>query len=166
MKDLVAKLGHERQDVRIDAALALGRSGSDGLSALADALMGQNPRAFEAACIGIVNTFDGRSLTEQEYKALAPAVPFLNGFVEKVEILPGVNSYNEATARTVVALERIGDSSSIPPLEGLLQKVQDKISKQGTSRQYVRTEGASGYISTEDDVAAIQMAIRYIRSRE
>jgi len=150
------------------AAEKLASFGDKGMSVLLKAMISKNQRIMHSAARAIyfILMKEGKKSDKDLQVTLEPAIQHLTRVIDDAEIRRGTaRSFDEYTSAAIAALGFIGDSSAIPVLERLLSKVKDMQKIQGVIRQYVRTDIAAGYISTEDDIAHVGHAIERIRER-
>ena len=153
---------------RSSAAMVLARSGDKGLSILLRALNSDNPGVYFAAAraINFELMKQDKCLDKGLYESLKPASSYLASIVGKAEASSGsARPYDEQTSSAIASLKFVGNESAVPALETLLNRIQRATGTGGERREYVRTDSAAGFISSNDSVNHVKSAIAAIKSR-
>jgi len=88
------------------------------------------------------------------------AIPYLVEIIKKAKIIPdGVDPITSNVYSAVSVLGDLGNSSYVPLLENLKQKILDR----GIVKEYVNTGIAAGWISTNDTISMINISIEKLK---
>ncbi len=143
------------------------RGGIEAIPSLTRALKDNGTYMVSALALGEELMKYRKNMDEERLReALLPANQYLINKIECAEITSGARSYDDSISLAITALKGIGDLSSVPVLESLLNKVKNKIEVEGMVREYVDNGRAVGYISPNDNINHIESAIESIVKRE
>jgi hypothetical protein len=163
-------LGEENTNTRCDAASGLLREGgTDGVRYLVKALKSENKNMYNAATWALtyqLNQYKKKMDKNELQSLLNEIISILNSNIENVKMQAGVNYFDQKTIETLNALREIGNSSAIPALSELRNKVGKKFNEEGLRKEYVETQDYGGTISSDSNIAEVKDIIDAINRRE
>jgi ferredoxin/predicted nucleic acid-binding Zn ribbon protein len=164
------KLGSKSTNEHCDAATYLLREyGTEGFCQLAKAVQSGDDIAYDTALWAFLYELDryrdhiDPTRFSQKLMEIMPAIVDV---VRSAKLQPSVVYLDSKVVRTLNMLERYGDSSALPALRALLDRVFEKRRKDGFRREYVQGDGCGGWLDNDGWDESVKKVIDAIERRE